>query len=73
MQSKKIKIHRSQVQDGKSGKSPGQIVEINDQAIIVQTGQGYLQIFELQPESRARMLVKDFIKGNDLKVGDILN
>ncbi len=73
LQSKKIKIHRSQVQDGKSGKSPGQIVEINDQAIIVQTGQGYLQIFELQPESRARMLVKDFIKGNDLKVGDILN
>lgn len=71
-QARKIKIHRTQAQDGRSGKLPGQIVEINDQEIVVQTGLGYLKIFELQPESRARMLVKDFIKGNDLKVGDQL-
>jgi len=36
------------------------------------TGQGILNLFEVQPESRTRMKVQDFLKGHDLKVGDVL-
>jgi methionyl-tRNA formyltransferase len=40
--------------------------------LSVATGDGVLDIFEVQPESRTRMKVQDFLKGHDLKVGDKL-
>jgi len=68
---KKVKIHRTKVCE-KSGAHPetGRIVDVNEEFIAVQCGGGVLNLFELQPESRNRMKVSDFLKGHPLKVGD---
>jgi methionyl-tRNA formyltransferase len=69
---KKLKLHKaSPAKSGASGK-PGQVAEVNEEFIAVVTGQGVLNIFELQPESRNRMKVSDFLKGHALKPGDQL-
>lgn len=68
---KKLKIHRTKVADSGSG-VPGEILQVNDQCLRVGTGSGALEIFELQPESRSRMNVGDFLKGYPLKKGDLL-
>jgi len=51
--------------------SPGEIIEITGRSFIVACGeQSALEIFELQPESRPRMPVADFIRGYQVKTGD---
>jgi methionyl-tRNA formyltransferase len=68
---KKVKIHRTKVCE-KSGAHPemGRIVDVNEEFIAVQCGGGVLNLFELQPESRTRMKVSEFLKGHPLKIGD---
>ncbi|GIL16964.1 MAG: methionyl-tRNA formyltransferase [Oligoflexia bacterium] len=68
-QGKKLKIHRTRFQDQKSA-GPGVIQKITDGSLFVGTGSGVLEIFEVQPESRNRMPVKDFLKAHQLKEGD---
>lgn len=53
----------------KSGK-PGEVVELADEAILVQTGEGILAITELQPAGKKRMSAKDYLKGPKIQVGD---
>lgn len=71
-QGKKLKLHLAKPQDANVTQAPGTIVAIDDHSLSVATGQGLLQLLEVQPESRNRMKVVDFLKGNNLKVGDIL-
>jgi methionyl-tRNA formyltransferase len=70
---KKLKVHKTKVSE-KSGAHPdaGTVVDVNDQFIAVQCGGGVLNLFEIQPESRNRMKVSDFLKGHPLKIGDRL-
>ncbi len=70
---KKLKIHRTRVSE-KAGSHPeaGFIHDANDEYISVQCGGGILNIFEVQPESRNRMQVSDFLKGHPLKKGDFI-
>lgn len=70
---KKLKIHRTEVETNTMASSSmdfGVIKKINLDSIEVQTGGGVIKIFEVQPESRSRMSVADFLKGQNLKVGD---
>ncbi|CEG22433.1 Methionyl-tRNA formyltransferase [Planococcus massiliensis] len=53
----------------KSGK-PGEVVELANEAILVQTGEGILAITELQPAGKKRMSAKDYLKGPKIQVGD---
>lgn len=72
-QGKKLKIHKTEVRSD-SG-SPGVIRKIETSgtgALVVGTGDQCLAILELQPESRNRMTVQDFIKGHPLKEGDCI-
>ncbi len=79
-QGKKLKIHRTAVRNiqGSSASTEGQLGRIaaidpeNSGELVVATGEGLLVIKELQPESRNRMNISDFIKGYPLKVGDFL-
>lgn len=52
--------------------APGTVTSLNEDHFSVATGDGILKIYELQPESRNRMLAQDFLKGHPLKVGDML-
>jgi methionyl-tRNA formyltransferase len=69
---KKIKIHRTRVSSLTAKTAAAEIVKVSDQALAVATGAGVLDLLEVQPESRNRMLIKDFLKGHALKEGDRL-
>ena len=50
---------------------PGEVMEAHGEDLIVKTGQGSaLRILELQPESKRRMNVRDFLNGSHLKAGE---
>lgn len=67
---KKMKLHVTHPTSG-IGK-PGEVIAITPSALTVAAGSGALQLVEVQPESRNRMKVSEFLKGNPLKVGDLL-
>lgn len=73
-QKKKIKVHKVQVLDSdkKSSALPGTILKAEGSDLWIQTSQGILALHELQPESRTRMATVDFLKGYNLKEGDLL-
>lgn len=71
LQGKKLKLHKTYF-DLKASGVPGAILNLDDQKIVVGTAQGSLEIFEVQPESRNRMSVAEFLKGHSLKSGDRL-
>ena len=48
---------------------PGVIVKINRDDLLVACGQGSIKILELQPESRPKMKVKDYLLGSKLTEG----
>lgn len=50
----------------------GKIIKVETDSFFVLCGSGVLQVLEVQPESRSKMKVKDFLLGYALKVGDIL-
>jgi len=50
----------------------GKIIEINNDGIVVGTGDGAILLTEVQIESSRRMSAADFIKGHSIKAGDIL-
>lgn len=53
-----------------SSTNAGKITKITDEAITVQCGKGEVDLIEVQPESRNKMKIKDFLQGCNLKVGD---
>jgi|SaaInlStandDraft_6_1057023.scaffolds.fasta_scaffold07971_2 methionyl-tRNA formyltransferase len=82
---KKLKFHEftlleeaSEIADGKAlgtegvtaPKKPGTIVGIDKDLFQVSCAEGALAFTRVQPESKPKMLVSDFLKGNQLSVGD---
>jgi methionyl-tRNA formyltransferase len=67
-----LKLHKAVPLDQASKSEPGTITAVGDDGIVVACGEGSLKLTEVQPESRTRMKVQDFLKGHDLKVGDRL-
>ncbi len=67
---KKIKIHATRLAAG-NGK-PGQVIALTADSLAVAAGAGSLELIELQPESRNRMKISEFLKGNPLKMGDLI-
>lgn len=51
---------------------PGQIIQVLEEGLIVQTGEGILQILEVQPAGKRAMPAKDFFNGRHGQVGDKL-
>lgn len=68
---KKLKIHRTLPIEDKSQKPPGTILKLDKDALWIATGDGILSIIEVQPESRNRMSIGDFLKGCSLKEGEL--
>lgn len=67
---KKLKVHKAVVIPGSVSAAPGKVTAVNEDSVTVATGDGALKLLEVQPESRTRMKVNEFLKGNPLKVGD---
>lgn len=66
-----LKIHRTRVNPHAQGQ-PGEVVRIDGASFTVACERQGLEVFEVQPESRARMPVGEYLKGHPLRVGDKL-
>jgi methionyl-tRNA formyltransferase len=66
---KRLKVHKTRV--GSSGRhfDPGFIVDITKSSFSVQTGDGVLEILEVQPESKTKMKAGDFVSGFQVQKG----
>ncbi len=70
---KQVKIWDAEVLPQQKGSSVlGSIYEVGKDFISVQTGNGGLQITQLQLEGKKRMSTHDFLLGATIKVGDVL-
>jgi len=71
---KRIKISRTKIRVTPVDivREIGEIVEIGSDTITVQTGQGFLDIYELQLQGKKKMSTADFLRGNKMAIGDDL-
>ncbi len=68
----KLKIIKSRYYNENKSSTKGKIVNVSDEGIEVQTGDGMLIIDELQLPGKRRMSVRDYLLGNDIKINIIL-
>ncbi len=66
-----LKVLKAKVAPGMKGQ-PGAVVGVDENSFTVACGSDGLQVFLVQPESRARMAVKEYLKGYPLAVGQML-
>ncbi len=66
-----LKIHKTRIA-ALSGSTiePGKALKSADKTLIVQCGAGSLELLEVQPESRAKMSIVDYLRGYPVKLGD---
>ncbi len=73
IQGKRLKIHKTKVIDSKLKGVvgvAGQIFSVSEQELVIQTGEGLLALLEVQPESKAKMKIADFLKTSSFKKGE---
>ncbi len=76
-QGKKIKLWKVDIVDENTletkGKQPGEILIANDkEGLYIKTTDGIIKVIEIQGENAKRMNICDFLRGNHMKVGEIL-
>ena len=69
---KMLKIWTVKALDEQAGGEPGTVEYVTKDSIVVNTGEGLLEITELQLEGKKRMRVKDFLLGYSIASGDKL-
>ncbi|NLL69883.1 MAG: methionyl-tRNA formyltransferase [Epulopiscium sp.] len=70
-----LKIWAAQVDtrsDDICKETPGQIIDITEQGVVIQTGLGKLLLQEVQLQGKRRMTIQEFLRGNPMKKGEIL-
>jgi len=68
----KIKIFKSRVIDKAAAEEIGQVVELSNNGFWVKTGEGLLEIIEVQKEGKKRIKSLDFMRGYKTIMGKIL-
>lgn len=66
-----LKFHKVRALEESSSMRPGQVARATEKSLIVQCGQGSLELLEIQPESRAKMPIGDYLRGYPVKPGDV--
>lgn len=69
---KVMKIWDAQALDGASDVLPGTIAQVDKEAFYVQTGKGFLKVCELQIPGKKRMDAAAFMRGYQVKAGEVL-
>ncbi|WP_270646519.1 methionyl-tRNA formyltransferase [Paeniclostridium hominis] len=67
-----MKIWKTKVVDKNSDKAPGTILKVDKDGIEVNTGNGVIQISEIQMSGKKRMIVSEYIKGNTISTDIVL-
>lgn len=70
-QGKRLKIHKTKMLDSGNVGHDGQVNYVDDTSLVIQTGLGLLSLLEVQPESKSKMAIQDFLKSVSLKKGDL--
>lgn len=70
---KNYKFWRTKVENSNSDKTPGTVVELRKNSFCIATGEGLLEVLEIQPPSKKRMSAGDLLRGHGVAVGDIFN
>lgn len=70
LENKSLKIYKAKLVDGQG--SPGEVLESDPGVLRVSTGEGALEISELQLEGSKRMDIKSFLSGRKIEKGTIL-
>lgn len=75
-QGKRLKIHKTKVfGNSVAGLEAGAVVSVGASELQIQTGEGVLSLLEVQPESKPKMPVSDFLKSlqasTAIKKGDL--
>ncbi len=73
MNGKILKIWKAYACEKSTDAEPGTIIEVTKDRILVQTGQGSLEVLELQLEGKKRMAAADFIRGHQIQAGVCYN
>jgi methionyl-tRNA formyltransferase len=69
-----LKIHKTRAHESSASSSaaPGEILEVSSTSFTVACSQGSLEVLEIQPASKAKMKVADYLRGYPLKKGERL-
>ncbi|MFN3455074.1 MAG: methionyl-tRNA formyltransferase [Pseudobdellovibrio sp.] len=74
-QGKRLKVHKTKVLNSFSENQNkyqfGEVISV-DHELVVKTGEGFISLLEVQPESKAKMAVTDFLKTQPFKKGQII-
>lgn len=70
---KNYKFWRTKVENSNSDKAHGTVVELRKNSFCLATGEGLLEVLEIQPPSKKRMSAGDLLRGHGVAVGDIFN
>lgn len=69
---KLLKIWEADVVEDDSEGRPGEIVGLQKDGFLIQTGKGCLKARQVQLEGKKRMSAGDFLRGMQMKAGDLL-
>lgn len=69
-QGKRLKIHKTKVLDKDFVGHEGQVNYADEASLVIQTSLGLLSLLEVQPESKSKVSIVDFLKSVSLKKGD---
>lgn len=70
---KRLKIHRSRVVSVEnSNATSGEVIQLSTGGLILKTGDGSLELTEIQPEGKKTLTATEFVRGYQIKIGDRL-
>ena len=69
---KRLKLIETKLVEESSTGKPGEIIDVSSDSLTVQCQPGTLKLLQVQPESRSRQQVKQFLTGHDVKKGEVL-
>jgi len=67
---RRLRIYKTSLLDGQI-KNPGQVIQSSKERLIISTGKGLLEIFEIQLEGKKKLPVREFLMGIDINSGDM--
>ncbi len=70
-QGKRLKIHKTKVFSSENLLPAGSVAEVSAEVLNIQCATGILSLLEVQPESKPKLKVADFLKSMSFKKGDL--
>lgn len=68
---KNFKVWKTRITGEVSDEQPGTVIRLGKKGFSVATGEGVIEILEIQPPSKKRMSAGDFVRGNGIAVMDV--